>query len=282
MDHAALMDTLMAHGGVRAVHWITETTHPAKPGLASLSGDYPRLLLGLSGRRRMWVSEKGAARSLELARGVCLLSSPHSWLVTAKSESYLSLGVALEARRPRLVVAGVRRGAPAAAQPAEVTIVPGLCDDQTMGLMTALMAARGADEDDLYARRLAEALWLRIVRHRPPEAPANAAKANVTYSAAEHFVREHFAEPIERATVAKLLRIHPSHVTRLFLRFAGESFGGYLLRVRLESARALLADHRLTVSEVAYLSGFTSPNYFVRAYRQRYGLTPGKDRGRFK
>jgi AraC-like DNA-binding protein len=159
-----------------------------------------------------------------------------------------------------------------------VRILPGLCDNITMSLAAALLDAGSGHSRDLYVRRLAEALWLRLVRARAPSDSPEAGKAFVTYSAAEHFVRDSFARAITREDVARFLRIHPSHVTRLFLHFAGETFGGFLLRVRLESARVLLRDPRLTVSEIAHLSGFASPNYFVRAYRERYRKTPGKDR----
>ena len=148
-----------------------------------------------------------------------------------------------------------------------------------MALAGALLSARSAEGNDLYARRLADTLWLRVVQFRARSSTGTSGKAHVTYGAAEHFVRDNLSRPIDRREVARFLRINPGHVTRLFLRFAGESFGGYLLRTRLESARRLLADPRLTVSEVGYLAGFTSPNYFGRAYRQRYGLTPGRDRG---
>jgi AraC-like DNA-binding protein len=154
-----------------------------------------------------------------------------------------------------------------------------LCDSITMHLAAALLDAGVISDKSPYVRRLAETLWLRVLRDRTASATPDSGKAFVTYSAAEHYVRENFARPISREDLASFLRIHPSHVTRLFLQFAGETFGGFLLRVRLESARALLNDPRLTVSEVGYLSGFTSPNYFVRAYRRCYRTTPGKNRG---
>lgn len=272
---------LLGKRGITRLHWACETLHPGKGGRASMGGDFMRMVVVLSGRRRIRVIREGKAVALDLQAGECLVLGPHSWLVTEFTHGFVSLGVVLEARNPRLVLATSlrkdRRTAPLPTAPVE--ILPGLCDDTTMALASALLAA-GPDGGDLYARRLAEAFWLRIVRFRVPARGTARTKANVTYGAAEHFVRDNLGRPIDRRAVARFLRINPGHVTRLFLRFAGETFGGYLLRVRLEGARKLLADPRLTVSEVAYLSGFTSPNYFVRAYRGRYSVTPGRDRGR--
>lgn len=275
------LERLLARGGVRAVHWVVETLHPGGGGLASLTGDYLRLVVGLSGRRPVRFMRAGQSCRIALGPGECLVLAPHTWLITDPVSSYFSLGVVLEARNPRLVLArhvhhrgNSRRGL----TPAEVRILPGLCDNITMSLAAALLDAGPNSSDELYLRRLAETLLLRVVRERAAVQSREAGKGFVTYSAAEHYVRDNFARAMSREDVASFLRIHPSHVTRLFLQFAGETFGGFLLRVRLESARTLLQDPRLTVSEVAYLAGFTSPNYFVRAYRQRYRATPGSSR----
>lgn len=280
-DANVRMESLLAQGGIHCVHWAIETRHPGAGGVASLTGDYPRVVLGLSGRRPLRIMREGQPFRLLLKAGDCLVLAPHTWLIMEPGGSYLSIGVALEARNPRLVYARhvhPPRDRSNRLTPAEVRILPGLCDNITMGLAAALLDAGSGSNRDLYVRRLAETLWLRLVRDRASSDSPEAGKAFVTYSAAEHFVRDSFARAISREDVARFLRIHPSHVTRLFLQFAGETFGGFLLRVRLESARSLLRDPRLTVSEIAYLSGFASPNYFVRAYRERYRKTPGRDR----
>ncbi len=59
------------------------------------------------------------------------------------------------------------------------------------------------------------------------------------------------------------------------LRELGQPAAGEFLRdVRLQHAAALLQQHRLTIAEVAYRSGFRSPAYFAHCFRRRYGCTP--------
>ena len=36
----------------------------------------------------------------------------------------------------------------------------------------------------------------------------------------------------------------------------------------------MLRENRYTVSEVAYQTGFTSPAYFTKCFKQAYGVTP--------
>ncbi len=47
-----------------------------------------------------------------------------------------------------------------------------------------------------------------------------------------------------------------------------------LRQVRLKKATSLLAAHELTVAEVAYEVGFSSPSYFTKCYKEQYGENP--------
>ncbi len=47
-----------------------------------------------------------------------------------------------------------------------------------------------------------------------------------------------------------------------------------LRRMRLERASALLAQGNLTVSEISYEVGFSSPSYFAKCYKEQYGESP--------
>ena len=49
-----------------------------------------------------------------------------------------------------------------------------------------------------------------------------------------------------------------------------------LTAVRLKRAAALLGETGLTVAEVSYRCGFTSPQYFNRVFKSRYGRTPSE------
>ena len=130
----------------------------------------------------------------------------------------------------------------------------------------------------LYHRRVAEAL-LELCRSLlgTPEIPP-AGKALRTWQAASRYVADHLHETLGREQVAEHLRIHANHLSRLCTMFSGTTFAHYVQERRLERARLLLADVRLTVGEAAALSGFGSPNYFIRLHRQRFGTTPGAAR----
>ena len=56
--------------------------------------------------------------------------------------------------------------------------------------------------------------------------------------------------------------------------FAGTSPSDLIKSVRLKQAAYLLVQGNVTVSEVAYSVGFTSPAYFASTFSQHYGMTP--------
>jgi transcriptional regulator GlxA family with amidase domain len=46
--------------------------------------------------------------------------------------------------------------------------------------------------------------------------------------------------------------------------------------VRLRHAERLLMQSGLTISEICYEVGFTSPRYFSKCYKEFYGYVPSK------
>ena len=65
-----------------------------------------------------------------------------------------------------------------------------------------------------------------------------------------------------------------AHVCRLFHKNFGITPSAYLNAQRIERAKSLLGNPRLTVAEVAYQSGFDDPGYFSRKFRQQTGIAP--------
>lgn len=74
--------------------------------------------------------------------------------------------------------------------------------------------------------------------------------------------------------------ISPGYMRRLFQRHTGESPIRHIIRIRLEKARRMLRESPLSVAEIAYECGFSSPYYFSRLFRQETGVSPSQYRHR--
>jgi AraC-like DNA-binding protein len=97
-----------------------------------------------------------------------------------------------------------------------------------------------------------------------------------------HAISTNFADPACSArTVAHKLGLSPRYVNEL-LQETGSSLAERVLELRLQQARAMLADSRydrLKVVEIAYACGFNEVSYFNRCFRRRFGTTPTQFRG---
>lgn len=62
----------------------------------------------------------------------------------------------------------------------------------------------------------------------------------------------------------------------------GCSVHDYLNDARLTKAKNLLLDNGLTISEIAYESGFSSPAYFSTAFKAKFNVTPSEYSRQFK
>ncbi len=65
-----------------------------------------------------------------------------------------------------------------------------------------------------------------------------------------------------------------SHICRLFHQHFNLTPGEYLTARKLERAKELLRDPRLSIAEVAYKAGFLDAGYFARKFRQQNGISP--------
>jgi AraC-like DNA-binding protein len=86
------------------------------------------------------------------------------------------------------------------------------------------------------------------------------------------FARQDFSP----AHVAQKLALSPRYIQEL-LQESGSSFTAQVLELRLQQARAALADPFGTrsIAEIALEAGFSDVSYFNRCFRRRFGDTPG-------
>jgi two-component system, response regulator YesN len=80
--------------------------------------------------------------------------------------------------------------------------------------------------------------------------------------------------------LAREVGISKFHLSRRFKEETGVTFRGYLLRVRLERAKALLSRKHASITEVAYSVGFGDLPRFDKLFKRYTGLTPSTYRAR--
>jgi transcriptional regulator GlxA family with amidase domain len=87
-------------------------------------------------------------------------------------------------------------------------------------------------------------------------------------------MEDHIADPLSLEQVGQLCGVSGRQLQRLFHADLGQSVVQHYLRLRLSKADELLRQSRLTITEIALSTGFTSQSNFARAFRARYGVPP--------
>ncbi len=93
-----------------------------------------------------------------------------------------------------------------------------------------------------------------------------------------HYLRDHFRSPLNLKEISDLCGVSREHFIRGFGKRYGEPPGEMLRRLRLEQAHRMLRATQMPVQDVATACGFADANTFCRAYRLKYGATPGASR----
>ena len=75
--------------------------------------------------------------------------------------------------------------------------------------------------------------------------------------------------------ISKSLEIHPSYLSREFSKhFDNMSFGEYIRKRRIEKAVGLIKGNNYSLTEVAYLTGFSDQSHFTRIFKIHTGKNP--------
>jgi two-component system, response regulator YesN len=88
------------------------------------------------------------------------------------------------------------------------------------------------------------------------------------------YLRSHYAENLSLSNVAATYHISDSHASRLIKEAQGVGFAALLTELRVEQAKALLADPRIRIKEVANLVGYPNYDYFYKVFKKAVSLSP--------
>ena len=99
---------------------------------------------------------------------------------------------------------------------------------------------------------------------------------------AKQYIQDKHAEDLSLGQVAKAVNTSTFYFCKMFKKHTGVNFTEYVSRIRIESARNLLLNPNLRVSEIAYEVGFQSLTHFNRVFKGVVGESPTEYRARLK
>jgi AraC-like DNA-binding protein len=115
-------------------------------------------------------------------------------------------------------------------------------------------------------------LMLLILRESPRplrEIPSSRAKQIRT------FMYKNFDNPdLSLEDAAFTFNLNKFYFIRFFRKHTGYSFHSYLIKTRVEFARRYLIESKMTITDIAFRSGFNSLQTFNRVFKSITGFTP--------
>lgn len=158
-----------------------------------------------------------------------------------------------------------------AQDPAAAHMILALAEEARLG---------GARSGSLVAESLATALLAHLGRRGDRLRPAGGAVlANGRLRRVLDHVAAHLEAPLSLRELAHLAEMDVFRFVRAFKQATGVPPHRYLMQARVDRAKALLADGRLSISDVALRTGFGTPSHFSTVFRRMTSQSPRAYRG---
>ncbi|ASA23884.1 response regulator transcription factor [Paenibacillus donghaensis] len=124
--------------------------------------------------------------------------------------------------------------------------------------------------------KIEEWLEMQIRGLRKAQAPAIHEKHRKAVQFMIEYIHTHYAEDITLELLASQLYISKNYLNQLFKKVTGETFTNYVIRVRIEKAKALLLDGSHLIYEVSEMVGYQNVPYFSTLFKKYCGVSPSE------
>ena len=89
------------------------------------------------------------------------------------------------------------------------------------------------------------------------------------------YINSNLAEELSLESIASAAAFSTYHFHRIFSAMLGESLWNYTARLRLEKAAQLLTStNKISITQIALDTGFSSSSVFSRAFKNYFGISP--------
>ena len=95
---------------------------------------------------------------------------------------------------------------------------------------------------------------------------------------AVNYVREYYSEKITLEMVAEYVNLSRSYLSTIFKEELDMNFTDFVNKIRVEKSELLLMDPRLSLSEIAMMTGFADQSYYTKIFTKVKGVSPGQYR----
>lgn len=92
------------------------------------------------------------------------------------------------------------------------------------------------------------------------------------------YIKEHYAENIDRNSIAEEFYVNPEYLGKIYKRETGKNLKDAVSEYRIQKAKELLSHPNIRIGEIAMEVGFDSFAYFSTLFKKYTGTTPNEYR----
>jgi AraC family transcriptional regulator len=76
--------------------------------------------------------------------------------------------------------------------------------------------------------------------------------------------------------IALIIGVHPVTISKFFRKYFSCTLGEYQRKIKIEKSIQLIKESKLSLTEIAFLCGFTDQSHFTRNFKNMTGFLPKK------
>lgn len=88
------------------------------------------------------------------------------------------------------------------------------------------------------------------------------------------YIDKNFAKPITLEMIAEMVGLSPTYFSKLFKTEVGKGFAEYLIDLRIEKSKKMLAETTDSVKTIAVNVGYMDDKYFSKLFKKNLGIKP--------
>jgi AraC-like DNA-binding protein len=120
-----------------------------------------------------------------------------------------------------------------------------------------------------------ENLLLDVFNNYLKNKPSSKRKTPAWAQELKEIIQDHIDTSLSLKEISKGLEINPSYLSREFSKYFEDlSFGDYIRKQRIEKAKELMETQKYSLTEIAYLTGFSDQSHFTRIFKKYTGKNP--------
>lgn len=97
---------------------------------------------------------------------------------------------------------------------------------------------------------------------------------NIVKAAKQYIDANILSSDICSSNVATHFNLSVDHLSRLFRSAGEDSLSDYIIKSKIDKAKYFISDTTYSIRQVAQILGYTDPNYFVKIFKKKTGVTP--------